>query len=112
MTCWLAQHHAGPCLTRADGRYDRAHLIPQRRIKATLRSRGHSAEQIHAALADPRNIVYACRKHHGLLDGKAIRLRASDYPPELHEFAAEYGFAYDEARCEWYGLAAPERRAA
>jgi len=112
MTCWLAQHHAGPCLTRADGQYDRAHLIPQRRIKATLRSRGHSAEQIHAALADPRNIVYACRAHHHALDSKRIRLRASDYPPELHEFAAEYGFDYDQERCEWYGLAAPEGRAA
>lgn len=106
--CWLKPFHDGPCLRRSDGRLDRTHFIPQRRLKVDLRSRGYTPEQIAAALADPRNIGYACRRGHVLLDLKFLRLTAADYPSRLRGFAREYGYAYDAERCEWFAVAVPD----
>lgn len=110
--CWLARFDPDPCDTSPRGELDDMHLIPQRRIKRTLKARGYTDEQLERILRDPRIRREGCRLHHDRLDRKFIRLRAEDYPASTHDFAQEHGFTYDEERCEWIGLAAPERKAA
>lgn len=103
--CYFADHYADGC----DGRTDPAHIVPQRVIKqafplgAVLDGEWRPVEphetytrglycSLEKMLADPRNLLGLCRKHHQRYDaGKpnTFLLRA-----EFHEFAADYGFEF------------------
>lgn len=100
--CWLAKFSDSPCRLRADGNYDRAHLIPQQRLVREYRTRGYSAAAMEFAVWDRRVFVPACRQHHHEFDvSKTIRLEADDYPPELHEYADEYCWFFLSASGGW-----------
>jgi len=77
-----------------DGQPDRAHLIPQQRMKrAGIRD--------HEVLWDDRAWVKSCRTHHELFDHKMLRLDEGEYPDDLREFAAEIGFYWAGRRDGW-----------
>lgn len=105
-SCFFARlGHPDPCRQRDDGLPDRAHLVPQARIRAAAASRGWSPSKTGDAIWDRRCFVLACRHHHGLLDSKAIRLDPEQYPPSFHEWAEEYGFAWIDHRTGWVAVA-------
>lgn len=99
--CALAQFSDTPCRHRADGQPDRAHLIKQQRLKRALKSRGLSKAEIQAIVWDERIWVWACRKHHSDFDELRLVLLESDYPASVHEFAADHGFVFIDARRGW-----------
>jgi hypothetical protein len=95
--CYFKWHDApGEC----DGRLDACHVISQRVLKrehqlANPRSPRFdfiptplTGTKLEDVLADTRNIVAGCRKHHGAADGYFI-----DFPiPEsARQFASELG---------------------
>jgi hypothetical protein len=99
MNCYLAQFTDTPC----DGQYDRAHLIPQQR----LRQAG-----IGAIACDTRSWVPACRKHHHAFDfAKTIRLTLDQYPPAFCEFADQHGLYFDGPARGWVVPAAAREAA-
>lgn len=89
------------CEYREDGLPDRAHWVPQNRIKQALRSRGLDATDIGLALWDSRVWDWVCRKHHHLADHKVIRLASDQYPDGVKEWAAEHGFYFVDSRTGW-----------
>lgn len=98
--CYLARIGYTGC----DGMLDAAHMIPKQRLKALFKTRGMPASKLAAAVWDPRVTVPICRRHHGLLDGKTIRLAAGQYPRKMHEYAAEYALEWRSERDGWVGL--------
>ena len=106
MTCHLAQFDSTPCMMRFDGNYDRAHWVPQQRIKRALKSRGYSTAEIADALWDPRIWTPACRAHHTRLDSLFIVLERDQYPDSVAEWAEEWGFFFHSPRRGWVELAA------
>lgn len=90
--CFFEDYGFGPCVFRADGKPDKAHLIPAQRIRIA---------GLAAAALDPRIIVNACRKHHHLFDMGTLRLPYSRYPKSVHEFAAEHNFFWAGDRSGW-----------
>jgi hypothetical protein len=98
-SCFFDGHGWGPCCHRADGRPDRAHLIPQARIKEVFARRHEPVPD----LTDERLIVAACRRHHGIFDRKLRKLRLKDFPPTLLAWAQQYGFYFDPESAEWRG---------
>lgn len=109
--CFFADRPgAGPC----DGALIRAHLIPKQRI-GRERDAARAAErrgmltpaqrrlllrpEMHL-LWDPAVWVPMCGGpmgqggHHGMLDGKQLRIARADLPPALEEFARRYGFEW------------------
>ena len=100
--CWFKRYARDECRWRYDNQPDPAHLIPQQRIKAELRSRGWSADRIKVALWDKRLVVPACRHHHHAFDfARTITLLSGDYPPALHDWAEDYGFHFVDPRTGW-----------
>lgn len=102
--CYFKQYAKDACRYRADGLPDRAHLVPQARIKKELRSLGWPANEIKDALWDKRLIVPACRHHHGLFDNKKLVLLSGDYPASLHEWANDFNFAFIDPRTGWVAV--------
>jgi hypothetical protein len=91
-------------MMRFDGGYDRAHWIPQQRIKRAFKSRGMPAAQIKGVLRDPRIITFACRAHHTRFDSLFFTLEEHQYPECVAEWAAEYGFFFHSPRGGWREL--------
>jgi hypothetical protein len=99
--CWLARFDSTPCMMRADGQFDRCHLVPQQRIRTALRSRGFSENYIEDAVWHPDVWVHACRRHHTRFDSHFIELGFEDYPESLRAWAREYGFFWISERRGW-----------
>lgn len=112
-SCWVAANLPGngPC----DGHLIRAHLIPKQRIRRALESdawrRGQrlTATELRkvkaATLYDVRSWVWMCGGptgvggHHGMLDyARTLRIPRHVLPPELEEFAVEYGLEWSLER--------------
>jgi len=102
MTCWLAQFSDVPC----DGRLVKAHLIPAQRIRReltvdrsipTVRQDG---DRITSIVWDPRVWVPACGGptgiggHHGMFDGRKLRVPRAALPEGVEAYAAEYGLTW------------------
>ncbi len=91
--CWLRQFSDKPCDLGVFGRLQRAHLVPQRRLRWD--GRRECAE-------DPRTWRWACMAHHHAFDrGFLYRrqpacevLRLSEYPEDFKQWAAEQGYEY------------------
>lgn len=81
--CWLAQFDQGP--DDCDGRLDPHHLVPQQQIKNAV-----NGPHLQPALADPRNLVPACRYHHERWHNRRFTIPASAVPAATWEFAMEY----------------------
>ena len=104
--CWLAQYSDRACLRRADGRFDRVHLIEAQRLRNEYRRRRYDQDLIDSLVRDDRIIVGACRAHHHALDvARTIRLAAEDYPPSVHEYADEHGWWFCNPTSGWLPLA-------
>ncbi len=92
--CFFAAYDSTECSGPPS---DPAHLIPKQRIRLTG---GTEEEQM-----DPRIIVPACRSHHYRADYfHVLPLPLSAYPESVLEYAAEYGWSYDD-RQGWLKLA-------
>lgn len=94
MTCFLKAFSDTPCMYRADGLPDRAHLIPAQR----LRLAGLGEMEI---VWDPRAWVLACRRHHHSLDNGFITLELADYPEDFISYATEHGLIWNPDRRQW-----------
>jgi hypothetical protein len=118
--CWVAERlpGAGPC----DGRLVRAHLIPAQRVRrevisARLAAGAHSgwpstvAERAELAkiVWDERVFVPICGGamgqggHHGMLDGRQLKVVRSMLPAAVEDFAREFGLVWSLDRD--YGVA-------
>lgn len=90
--CWLAEHgrmeHNDP-MPSCSGSLVRVHLIPRQLLKRE-----------RLPQLDPRTYVYACGGpmgnggHHGMLDGRRLRVRFADLPVKVREFADEHGLTW------------------
>lgn len=89
--CYLAQFAGTSCEYRADGRADRAHLVPKQR----LRQAGVSH------VWDYRWWTYACRKHHHQLDNGFLKLHEQQYPRSFRDHAERHGLFFDNDRKTW-----------
>ena len=78
-----------------DGPLDAHHVIPQRVLKREL-----PADALPDALADPRNGVPVCRRHHDALECRSLRLAPSQAHEGLRAFAAQHGLGWYVER-EW-----------
>jgi hypothetical protein len=107
VSCYFRDLGYEGCQYRADGLLDRAHFVPQQRIRQVLQRRGSTAEDIATATWDKRTWSYACRAHHHLFDQKRIRLEAEQYPLDMHTWAQEYQFEFRGPRDGWVGLHIP-----
>jgi hypothetical protein len=99
--CYFNRFTSSPCRYRADGQPDRAHMIPQQRMKQEYKTRKYRANDIAMAIWDHRIIVPACRRHHDAFDQKQLRLLLNDYPVSTHEYAKEYGWYFAGERDGW-----------
>lgn len=103
--CFFARRTDSPCSYRADGQPDRAHMIPQQRMKQEYKARKFRANDIAMAVWDHRIIVPSCRKHHQAFDQKQLRLPLADYPTSTKQYAKDYGWWFVDERTGWV----PER---
>lgn len=78
---------------RCDGRIQLHHLVPQQRIKrehkaavAAYRRGGPKPWALGRMLADERNLVPLCKRHHELVEQHLLEI---DVPAEAWLFAAE-----------------------
>jgi hypothetical protein len=112
-------HEFAPAGIRdCDGRVQNHHAIRQQTIRRLMApARPHmmldvELRQMKAALAqalrDPRNTLWACKRHHQLWHNGRIRVPRADVPEGLEEFAAEYELLFELDRM--FGV--PEREAA
>jgi hypothetical protein len=99
--CFFREFGWGPCIFRADGQPDPAHLIPKQRLKA-------------AGVTDPWNptlLVPACRRHHDTFDRKMRPVPLDAYPASLIEWAEEHNWFYVDSRTGWRAAAVAEHSA-
>lgn len=94
---WYAVTNEGraPCrfakgYGRCDGPLDAHHLIPKQRIKREFR---HD-DRLVDLIADPRNGIAVCRRHHDMLEGRKLRMLRVELPAGLEEFAVEVGMVW------------------
>ena len=99
MSCFFLKLGYLPCEYRADGMPDRAHLIPQQRLKA-------AGIDGFFELWNPALWVDACRRHHHLFDNKTIRLCLDGYPKTFQKWAKENGWFFSGERDGWLKEAA------
>lgn len=91
--CWLEEHgvHERGEMPPCEGRLIRAHLLRQQVIVKNVRG----CTSRSPLLWDERLWVWACGGrtgiggHHGMFDGKAIKVARVKLPPELEEIALE-----------------------
>lgn len=76
-----------PC----DGILDGHHLVRKSTLTTEL---GLSKADGGAVLNDGRNGVFACRRHHDLIEGCAVRLERGELPMVVDEFAAAHGLGW------------------
>lgn len=88
VSCFLSRESR--CDFRADGKPDRAHLIPLQRIK-----RARNPEVPEDQWWDPRVIVPLCRAHHHKFDNGFIKIARDDLAKTgVEEFAIEFGLSW------------------
>lgn len=99
LDCYWAQFADTPC----DGRLDPCHIISQQTLKRLwklanprLTSAWHcpsalTGTNLDALLADRRNIVPGCRRHHAAADGYLLDF---EIPESAREFAAAYDLSH------------------
>lgn len=100
--CWLREHgllempgrlvpvHMHPVLNACEGRFDRAHLIPKQRLRLELGKKRDTAESERDLLT-----VWACRRHHHLLDqARKLRIPRDRLPESVEQFAADHGLVW------------------
>ena len=85
--CWLAPFAGDGCDNGGRPQLDPHHLIPQQDIKAVIDDEG----TLEAALADERNIVPACRRHHDNWHARNFGVAQGRLPESVFAFAADYG---------------------
>jgi hypothetical protein len=105
--CWFAQNVIG--CGQCDGQLVRCHLIPKSWLKRELMNRTllsmaprkECEAAVKPVLWDERIWVLGCGGptgiggHHGMLDqSRKLRIAREVLPPELEEFAAEYGLEW------------------
>ena len=121
-SCWAAANLPGT--GECDGRLVQAHLIPKQRIRkeyprgavrqdgawvpvrrdetiGQLRRAGIECLSLQHLVWDPRCLVLMCGGptgvggHHGALDySRTLRIPRVVLPPEVEEYAAEFGFGW------------------
>jgi hypothetical protein len=110
----LAERATGCALSylgECDGRLEADHVIGVQQIKtargqAVIRIRGTRgdylppilADSLDDVIADGRNAIALCQRHHHLKTVAALTIPRDFLPPEVEEFAAEYGLETALAR--------------
>ena len=92
-----AMNYPGAPLSRCEGVHDWHHVLKRQVLTRELKGTGRMVE----ALADRRNLVRVCRKHHEWLTGCRIHLSREDLPASVEEFAAEHNLEW--ALDRYYG---------
>lgn len=93
--CWLASFSEEPC----DGRLIRAHLIPRQRIVREV-TKTLPKDEAFEVIWDERVWVPVCggvmgnAGHHGMFDGKSLRVPRWALPEGVEEYAAQYGLGW------------------
>jgi hypothetical protein len=90
-SCYLRAFASSPC----SGPLQRAHLIKRQTIRKEVWNRRHELEGVPKTLrvlyADPRSWVWACDRHHRMLDhSRKLKIPRYRLPRELEDFAAQY----------------------
>ena len=75
------------------GRLQAAHLIPRQRLRKHV-----PKWKVKQAIADHRNGIVLCERHHGLLDRKLLELPREKLPESVEAFAEEYKLKWSLGR--------------
>ena len=88
-SCYLASVVGG-----CSGRLEAAHLVPRQRLRKHV-----PAEQLDEAIADERNGIVLCHRHHSQMDSKLKQFFTRKVlPPSVEKFAEEYGLGWSLGR--------------
>jgi hypothetical protein len=93
---WAVQHAVGPdpyprwvALLGCEGVPDAHHIL-----KKNFLGRELSSDGLGAVLMDPRNGAVVCRRHHDLLEGRAVVPSLAELPGDVFDFARELGVSW------------------